>query len=78
MVSKSIAGSAKVTMNAGGILAFVVGVILVIVGIVNVKSNTSHVNPEVDKLLDEIKRIKITLRQLTDRCSYSLPNISCL
>ena len=45
-------------MNAGGILAFVVGVILVIVGIVNVKSNTSHVNPEVDKLLDEIKKDK--------------------
>lgn len=58
MVSKSIAGSAKVTMNAGGILAFIVGVILVIVGIVNVKSNTSHVNPEVDKLLDEIKKDK--------------------
>lgn len=44
------------TLDAGAIVMGALGAILGVVGFFTQKSNTSHVNPEIDKLLDDLKK----------------------
>lgn len=46
----------KTLLSSVGITILAIGVVTVIVGLNIAKNRTSHVNPEVDKLLDELKK----------------------